>query len=77
LGKVLRIEVRVKPRSKREEIREVEKGKLEVRVKEPPEGGKANRRVIELVASYLKIPKSRLRIVRGHTSKEKVLEAEL
>jgi len=73
----MRIRVKVKPRSKKEGVRELEEGFFEVRVKEPPEGGKANERVRELVAEHLGVPKSKVKIVRGFASKEKVLDVEL
>jgi len=73
----MRIRVRVKPRSKREGVKVLEESLLEVRVKEPPEGGRANERVRELLAEHLGVPKSRIKIVRGFASKEKVVEVEL
>ncbi|HIC09134.1 MAG TPA: DUF167 domain-containing protein, partial [Aquificales bacterium] len=47
------------------------------RVNQPPEKGRANERIAELLAEYFDIPKSRVRLVRGETSKEKVFEIDL
>ncbi len=47
---------------------------FKVFVKEPPIGGKANKAIIKAIVSYLKISLSRVEIVRGLTSKEKVVE---
>ncbi len=67
------VKVRVVPRAKREEV--VPEGEaLVVRVREPPEGGKANRRVVELLAKYFGVPKSQVEIVRGHRSREKLVK---
>ncbi|RUM59011.1 MAG: DUF167 domain-containing protein [Persephonella sp.] len=71
-----RIKVKVKPNAKREEIKEIEKDYLEVRTTVVPEKGKANKRVIEILSKYFKIPKSRIRLVRGETSREKIFELE-
>ncbi len=69
------VKVRVIPRAKSEGIVE-ENGTLVIRVRDPPERGKANKRVIELVARYFNVPKSKVEIVKGHTSREKVIKVE-
>jgi len=71
------IKVKAKPRSKKEGVKEITKEYLEVRVNQPPEKGRANGRIIELLAEYFNVPKSRVRLVRGETSKEKVFEIDL
>jgi len=67
-----RLTVRVVPKASRNDLRE-EDGVLAVRVTAVPEGGKANRAVIEAVARALGLPKSRLEIVSGATARTKVL----
>lgn len=47
-----------------------------MRVTVPPEGGKANRAVIELLSKALKVPKSSIEVVRGETSRNKVVFIE-
>lgn len=42
-----------------------------------PEDGKANKAVIDLLAKELKIPKSSLAVIRGETSREKVISVSL
>ena len=49
---------------------------LKVRVGEPPEGGKANAALIKLLAKTWKLPKSRLRIIAGHSQRLKTLLIE-
>ena len=44
---------------------------LKVRVRAVAEGGKANRAVTELLAGALDVPKARVRIVSGETSRLK------
>ena len=43
-------------------------------VPEPPEDGRANAAVIELLAEHFDVPKRSLRIVRGHTGRQKTIE---
>ncbi len=71
------MKVRVKPGSKKELVRELSEGEFEVRVCAPPERGRANERLIELVAEHFGVSKSRVRIVRGERSREKLLEIDL
>ena len=71
------IKVKAKPRSKKEGVKEIAKNYFEVRVNQPPEKGRANERIVELLAEYFDIPKSKVRLIKGETSKEKVFEIEL
>lgn len=70
----MRIEVQVKTRSKKEIVEKKTDISFVVRVNTPPIDGKANKRVVELLASYLGVPKSSIELVRGHKSKLKVFE---
>jgi len=70
------IEVKVKPKSSQEGIKDLGNGKFEVRVNEAPEDCKANERVIELLSEYFKFPKSSIKIKYGKTSKNKVIVIE-
>ncbi len=72
----MKIKVKVKPNAKKDEIKEIEKDYFEIRVTVVPEKGKANKRVIELLSKYLKVPKSRIKLVKGETSREKLFEVE-
>ena len=47
---------------------------LRLRVTAPPEDGKANAAVVRLLAQTLGIPRSRLEVIRGHSSRNKVIK---
>lgn len=68
-----RIALRVTPRASRARI-VAEEGGLRAYVTAPPDGGKANAAVQVLLAQALGVPKTRLMLVRGHTSRNKVFE---
>ncbi len=70
----MRITVKVKPNAKKDEIKKIDTDYYEVRVTAIPEKGKANKRVIEVLSKYFKIPKSKIKLLRGETSREKVFE---
>lgn len=70
----MKISVKVKPNARENSIKLLETGIYEVKVSVPPEKGKANLKVIELLSKELKIAKSRITLIKGETSKEKLFE---
>ena len=80
-GPRLRLAVRLQPGAGRNEAGGVEldaagKAFLRVRVTEPPEGGKANRALIKLLAKAWHIPASSIEVVTGARDRRKVLEID-
>jgi uncharacterized protein (TIGR00251 family) len=69
----MKISVRVKPNMKEEKV-EKEGGVFTVCVKEPAKEGRANKAVVELLSEYFKVPKSRIVILSGMKSKQKIIE---
>ena len=67
------VQVRVQPGARTNEVRGLKNGVLHVRVTAPPREGRANRALLELMARTLAVKKSDLEIVRGHTSRDKVV----
>ena len=49
---------------------------LKIFVTQTPENGKANEAVITILAKELKISKSSIEIIHGHTDKNKILRIE-
>jgi len=47
---------------------------LRVRVTQPPEGGKANRALVRLLARALRLPPSSIALAAGHKERRKTLE---
>ncbi len=74
VGSFMKIVVRVKTNARKNLVEKVEEGKFLVSVSVPPVEGKANERVIELLAGYFGKPKRNITIIRGATSKEKLVE---
>lgn len=69
----MNIQVKVTPNSRNAEV--IQKGALLlVKVKELPKEGKANAAVIKAVAKYYGVPPGCVRIVSGHTSRNKIIE---
>lgn len=70
----MRISVFVKPNSKIESIIQNEDGSLIVKVHAPPIDGKANERLIELLADFFRKPKSAVKLIHGSSGKKKIFE---
>jgi uncharacterized protein (TIGR00251 family) len=66
------MQIKVIPKAKKEKIVETE-GTLKVYLTEPAEDGKANKRLIEVLAEYFKVKKYNLEIIRGLKSRDKVI----
>ena len=68
--------VRVQPRARRNEVVAQADGVFRVRVTAAPEGGEANRAVIALLADALGVAPSRIALVRGAASRDKLFRIE-
>ena len=69
-----KIWVMVKPLAKHEHVIIESDGELLASVNAPANEGKANSRLIELLAEYFHTAKSNIRILRGQRSRRKLIE---
>jgi uncharacterized protein (TIGR00251 family) len=65
--------IRVIPSAVRTELRGVYGDRLKVAVSAPPEGGKANARLIEALAGWLDMRMDDVRVESGHATRDKVV----
>jgi len=70
------IEVRLRPRGSRDELAGLRDGVLQAKVTAAPVDGKANRALCKLIAKRVGVPPSRVAVVRGEKSREKVVRVE-
>ena len=68
----MKIKVKVVPKAKKERIFK-EKDFFKVYIKETPEKGRANKRLVELLADHFRVNKNKIRIIKGEFSREKVI----
>lgn len=71
----VRITVKVIPKSSRSEILAPRNNALVVKLTSPPVDGKANKDLIRMIAKTLGVPQSSVEILKGHTSRDKILIA--
>lgn len=74
----MRITLKVVPRSRKEGIEgPLADGSYKVHVHAPPVDGAANEAVIEALAKHFKTAKSHVKIVKGETSRNKIVDVEI
>ncbi len=70
--KVMQKSIKVKPNSQQQKIIEEADGSLIISLKSPPVDGKANEELIKLLAKKFSVPKSRITIKLGLSSRQKL-----
>jgi uncharacterized protein (TIGR00251 family) len=74
-GPLARIAVRVQPGARRDALLgRLESGEWKLAVSAPPEDGRANDAVVELVAGLLRVQRRQVVVARGASSRGKQLE---
>lgn len=70
----MKIFVKAKPMAYEEKVEKIDSNHFVVWVKEPPQKGLANKGIAKVLAEYFKVPQSNVRVVKGFTSKQKIVE---
>jgi uncharacterized protein (TIGR00251 family) len=68
--------VKIEPRSSRRGICGLVGDAVKIKVHSPPVGGAANEELMEILSEELRIKKTAIKIIRGHASKNKIIEIE-
>ncbi|MDR0728217.1 MAG: DUF167 domain-containing protein [Puniceicoccales bacterium] len=68
--------LQVIPNASRNQVLSGAGGMLKLKVQAPPEEGRANRAVIELLAKHFGVPKRAIRLLSGEKSREKRVSIE-
>jgi uncharacterized protein (TIGR00251 family) len=70
------VAIRLQPRAKREEVVGERAGAIVIRVTAPPVDGKANAALCAFIAKAAGVSASRVDVVRGQTSRDKVVRVD-
>ena len=73
--KTTTVKVRVAPRAKKTRIEVFQEG-LKVYLNEPALRGRANKKLIEVLAQYYKTKKCRITIVKGLKQRDKIIRID-
>lgn len=72
----LRFPATIQPRASRNEIAEIHNNRLKLKLTSPPVDGAANKLCLKILAKAFGLPASRISIVTGLTSRQKVIQFE-
>jgi uncharacterized protein (TIGR00251 family) len=71
-----RISLTVKPNARHVRIEKLSEAEFCVSVRAPAHDGAANRAVIEALAEFFALPKSKLTIIRGQSARKKLVQID-
>jgi hypothetical protein len=72
-GQTVLLAVKLQPRASRNEVGSAQANELKVRVTAPPVDAAANEALLRLLADTLDCPRGAVELVRGHTSRHKLV----
>jgi uncharacterized protein (TIGR00251 family) len=70
----VRLEIKVQPRSSRNQIAGEQDGVLKIKLTAPPVDREANQALIDYLSDLLGIPKRSVNLIKGETSRNKLVE---
>jgi len=70
----MKISVKVKPNAHKNEVKQIDTNNFVVSVTAPPVEGKANEKLIEVLAEHFGKPKRSIMILHGGTGRIKIVE---
>lgn len=75
-GTALLLQLQVQPGASRDEIVGLHGERLRVRITAPPVDGKANRHLVEWLATVFDVPRSQVTLLRGESGRAKTVRIE-
>ncbi len=66
--------IRIQPRASKNEVLRMGNGGLKIRLTAPPVDGAANEALVKFLSDRLGVAKSKVEILSGHTSREKIVK---
>jgi hypothetical protein len=70
----MRIFVKAKPNARKCKVEKINDTNFVVSINEPPDKGKANKKLIELLSGYFKVSPFQITILKGAKSRHKLIE---
>jgi uncharacterized protein (TIGR00251 family) len=68
------LSIKLQPRASANEIGEPSGNELRIKVKAPPVDAAANEALVRLLAERLDCPRNQVQLIRGHTSRHKIVK---
>ena len=73
----MKLNIIVIPNVKTSKVIKIGENNYKIRVDAPAIEGKANKRLIEILAEYFKVPKYSIKILKGFKNRNKTIEIDL
>jgi uncharacterized protein (TIGR00251 family) len=70
----VRLEIKVQPRSSRNQVAGEQDGVLKIKLAAPPVDGEANKALIDYLSDLLNVSKRSINLIKGETSRNKLVE---
>jgi uncharacterized protein (TIGR00251 family) len=70
------MKIRVQPGARKNEIVGPHADSLKIKIAAPPEDGRANAELCSFLADLLGVAKSKISVVKGHSSRNKIIAIE-
>ncbi|WUR03138.1 UPF0235 protein [Vairimorpha necatrix] len=74
---MVKLSITVVPNSQTTQIKSIEEKEIRILINQPPEKDKANIELCKYLSRVLKIPRSEISIISGHTSRHKVVSVQI
>lgn len=74
MSRYIFIKVKVEAEAKEDRIERLKDDEFLIKTRALKRNGEANKRVVEILAEYLRIPSSNILLVKGHTSPSKIFK---
>lgn len=71
------LSLHIQPGAKKSELVGEHGERLKVKIKAPPQDGEANLCLIQFIADLLKLPKAKVHLISGESSRQKLVLVEL
>ncbi len=70
----MKISVKIKTNARKNEVKKIDDINYEISTTATPANGQANKAIIDILAKFFRIGKTKINIISGHTSKNKIIE---
>ena len=70
----MKLFIKAIPKASKDQIIKIDESNLKIKTNKPPEDGKANEAVIEILANYLNVKKNQIKIISGINSQKKIIQ---
>ena len=71
---LMKLFIKAIPNASKDQIIKIDESNFKIKTTKPPEDGKANKAVIEILANYLNVKKNQIKIISGINSQKKIIQ---